>query len=134
METIRIALATDDGTSFTDHHFGDALYYDIYDIQENSERFIKRIENTVKEDEEKTHGEQKKAQGIMGLLKQEGVQGAVSRVFGPNIKHIRHFFVCIVIRNTGTHAQALTAIQKNLEAIRSAFAKEEEKNIVSLTV
>ncbi|MCF7945876.1 MAG: NifB/NifX family molybdenum-iron cluster-binding protein [Spirochaetia bacterium] len=120
------ACATDDGTLFVDRHFGDADYYDIYKIGEAGETFIKRIDNTVDEEEE-VHADPKKARGIAGILKKEGVSVTISKMYGPNIKRIRKKFVCIKA-DTYAIADALQAVLKKLPEIQEAWDKGEERS------
>jgi len=91
---MRAAFATDDGQTFMDRHFGDARYFDIYDLEGQSWVKVRRIDNTIEQDET-VHADPRKAGGITGLLKAEGVQVAVSKVFGPNIMRIKKHFVCV---------------------------------------
>ncbi|MBC8383419.1 MAG: hypothetical protein H8E22_06425 [Candidatus Cloacimonetes bacterium] len=69
-------------------HFGDALFYDIYEFDNGQFSFIKRIPNTVDEEEE-VHADHRKARGISTLLLDEKVTVVVSKIFGPNIKRIK---------------------------------------------
>ena len=46
---INVAFATDNGKTFMDRHFGDAKFYDVYEISENASKFIKRKEPSVPE-------------------------------------------------------------------------------------
>ncbi len=94
----KVAFATDNGKTFMSRHFGDADFYDIYEIDGNKANFIKRIDNTVDEEEE-VHADPKKAKGISKLLLNENVNVVVSKIFGPNIKRIKKKFVCIVVRD-----------------------------------
>ena len=77
MKKFKIAFATDNGETFVSRHFGDAKFYDIYEMVEGSIEFVKRISNTVDEEEE-VHADPKKAKGISGLLLKEGVTVVVS--------------------------------------------------------
>ncbi len=63
MTKLLTAFATDDGKAFMDRHFGDAKFYDIYEISKNEASFMKRIDNTVDEEEE-VHADPEKAKGI----------------------------------------------------------------------
>jgi len=85
---LKVAFATDDGKTFMGRHFGDARFYDIYELDEDQASFIKRIENTVDEEED-VHADPKKAKGISTLLLDEKVAVVVSKIFGPNIKRIK---------------------------------------------
>ena len=66
---IKVAFATDDGKIFMDRHFGDAEYYDVYEISEIDSKFIKRIKNTTEEDNESVHADPEKAKGQKELIK-----------------------------------------------------------------
>ncbi len=98
IKKLTVAFATDDGKKFINRHFGDARFYDIYEIDENNAKFIKRIDNTVDEEEE-VHADPKKAKGIANLLLQKNVNVVVSKIFGPNIKRIKKKFVCVVMND-----------------------------------
>ena len=119
------AFATNNGTTFMDNHFGDANYYDIYKISASNSEFIKRIDNTV-DIEEESHADPKKAKGISGLLKSEGIQVVVSKVFGPNIKRIKKNFVCIITSKEDI-SQSITHIQQRFDAIAKEWEKGEER-------
>ena len=119
------AFATNNGTTFMDNHFGDANYYDIYKISASNSEFIKRIDNTV-DIEEESHADPKKAKGISGLLKSEGIQVVVSKVFGPNIKRIKKNFVCIIISKENI-SQSITHIQQKFDVIVKEWEKGEER-------
>ncbi len=90
-----VALATDDGLHWTEGHFGDAAFYELYRLGTKEATFIARVENGV--EEERMHGDPRKAQGIAALLKPYGVHALAGPRFGPNIARIRAHFVPIVI-------------------------------------
>ena len=46
---MKTAFATGDGESFTNRHFGDNDYYDIYDITASEKKFIKRIQEFIEQ-------------------------------------------------------------------------------------
>lgn len=98
IKKLTVAFGTDDGEKFINRHFGDAKFYDIYEIDENKAEFIKRINNTTDEEEE-VHADPKKAKGIANLLLQKNVNVVVSKIFGPNIKRIKKKFVCVVMND-----------------------------------
>ncbi len=125
-----IAFATDDGETFVSRHFGDAKFYDIYEIEEGNSIFIKRISNSIDEEEE-VHADPKKAKGISGLLLKEDVSIVVSRVFGPNIKRIRKKFVCIIIRENKIK-DVINKIHANINTIHDEWEKGEERKHLSL--
>ena len=95
MECLRVAAATDDGQLFMGRHFGDAEYYEIFELSRSGFTSVCRVRNDV--GEEDGHADPKKARGIAGILAQHGVQVAAARVFGPNIKRIKKHFVCVLV-------------------------------------
>jgi len=123
-----VAFSTDDGKKYIDKHSGDARYFDIYKITETESQFLKRITNTSPE--EKRHADPGKAKGIGRLLKQEGVQVLVSKVFGPNVKRMKKQFVCIMM-NDATIAESLKKLQGKLPDIRAEWEAGEERNILN---
>jgi len=125
MGKIKIAFATDNGKTFMDCHFGDADFYDIYEINENNADFLKRINNTI-EDKKEVHADPKKAQGITKLLKNEDVQAVVSKIFGPNIKRIKKKFVCIIM-DEDTIDNSLNYLCKNIHLILQEWKKGEQR-------
>ena len=125
MEKIRVAFATDNGKTFMGRHFGDADFYDIYEIDGNKANFIKRIDNTVDEEEE-VHADPKKAKGISKLLLNENVNVVVSKIFGPNIKRIKKKFVCIVVKDEEIE-EGINKICVNIEKIYNEWEKGEER-------
>ena len=129
MEKIRVAFATDNGKTFMGRHFGDADFYDIYEIDGNKANFIKRIDNTVDEDEE-IHADPTKAKGISKLLLHENVNVVVSKIFGPNIKRIKKKFVCIVVKDEEIE-EGINKICQNIEKIYNEWEKGEERQHLS---
>ncbi len=131
--TFKTAFATDDGKSYIDRHFGDALHYDIYKISESKATFIQRISNTTEEEDEEIHADPKKAGAITELLKDDGVQVVVSNVFGPNIKRIRKKFVCILM-NDSAIKDSFTKIQDIIDKISSEWNRGKERDIINLRI
>ncbi|HHE39383.1 MAG TPA: dinitrogenase iron-molybdenum cofactor biosynthesis protein [Candidatus Cloacimonetes bacterium] len=129
MEKIRVAFATDNGKTFMGRHFGDADFYDIYEIAGNNAKFIKRIDNTVDEEEE-VHADPKKAKGISKLLLHENVNVVVSKIFGPNIKRIKKKFVCIVVKDEEIE-EGINKICLNIGKIYNEWEKGEERQHLS---
>ncbi len=125
-----VAFATDDGKTFMGRHFGDARFYDIYEIDENQASFVKRIENTVDEEED-VHADPKKAKGISELLLDENVTVVVSKIFGPNIKRIKKKFVCVVIRDEMINS-GINKVCENIEKIYAEWEKGKERKHLSL--
>lgn len=130
MEKMKIAFATNNGKTFVDSHFGEADYYDIYAIDEEQADFIKRISNTVDEEEE-VHADPKKAKGIANLLLKEKVSIVVSKIFGPNLKRIKKKFVCIIVKEDEIE-DGIRKICKNIEKISNEWEKGPERQHLSL--
>ena len=124
MQKIKVAFATDNGKTFMDRHFGDAEFYDIYEIDENNADYLKRINNTT--EEEDVHADPKKAKGITGLLKEEDVKVVVSKIFGPNIKRIKKKFVCVLM-DDDTFDDSLGRLCKNIRLVIDEWEKGEER-------
>ena len=125
-----VAFATDDGKTFMGRHFGDALFYDIYELDENQASFVKRIENTVDEEED-VHADPKKAKGISELLLDENVTVVVSKIFSPNIKRIKKKFICVVIRDEMINS-GINKVCENIEKIYAEWEKGKERKHLSL--
>ena len=51
-EKMLVAIATDNGENFIDRHFGDAKFYNIYEINPTKSTFVKKIKNSTNEEEE----------------------------------------------------------------------------------
>ncbi len=128
-EKMKVAFATDNGINFMDRHFGDALHYRIYEINEDNFELIDSIENNT--EEEKRHADPKKAKNITNLLKEKDVQVAVSKIFGPNIKRIKSKFVCILTKEK-TIEEAIISIQKNISLIQKEWELGEERNYLRI--
>ena len=129
MKKLKVAFATDNGKTFMDRHFGDADFYDIYEIDGDKTYFIKRIDNKVDKEEE-VHADPKKAKGISKLLLNENVNVVVSKIFGPNIKRIKKKFVCIVVKGEEIE-EGLNKIYVNIEKIYSEWEKGESRDSLS---
>ncbi len=129
MESLTVAVATDDGKSLIDRHFGDAEYYYIYRLTPDSFELIKKIENTT--EEERQHADPVKAKGVTGMLKEENVQVAVSKVFGPNIKRIRKYFVCVTAPGQ-TMEDALSKLPDHFQELAAQLEAGESRGIVKL--
>ncbi|RLD61420.1 MAG: dinitrogenase iron-molybdenum cofactor biosynthesis protein [Bacteroidetes bacterium] len=129
--TLKFAFATDDGKTYIDRHFGDADYYDIYEISSNESKFIKRIVNTTEEDDEEIHADPKKAKSVVDLLKIEAVQVVISKVFGPNIKRIKKKFVCGLF-NDQQISDSIKTIQEKMNVFTDEWEKGEIRNHINL--
>lgn len=130
-EKMLVAIATDNGENFIDRHFGDAKFYNIYEIDPSKSIFVKRIENSTEEEDEEVHADPKKAKGISNLLLSENVKIVVSKVFGPNIKRIKKKFVCI-LANDKTLEISLSKICESFEIITTEWEKGAERMPLTL--
>lgn len=128
MKKLKVAFATDDGKSFMGRHFGDSDYYYIYEIDNNSAEFIKKINNNTEEEE--IHADPKKAKGITNLLSEENVNVVVSKVFGPNIKRIKKKFVCIIVKEEKVE-KSIDNICNNIENIFNEWEKGDKRRHLS---
>ncbi len=68
----------------------------------------------------------------MGLLLKDGVNVAVSRNFGPNIKRIQKKFVCVRIVGLDI-AEGIKVIQKNIDSVRKEWERGEERKHLTLS-
>ncbi len=128
---MKIAFATDNGKNFMDRHFGDAQYYDIYEIVKDKADFLKRIINTTEEDDEHIHADPKKAKGVVNLFKDEEIQVLVSKNFGPNIQRVKKKFVCVLM-NKESIVQGIKKIQESLKNIEDEWGKGEARKHINL--
>lgn len=130
-ETVKIKLAcgTDNGTEFTNEHFGSSKYFLIYDfdLETKDLRFIKRIVNSSQEEEK--HGDIKKAKSVSELLKNVFVFAAFR--YGPNIIRIKKRFVPIISREKNIE-KTLYKIKLISNKIKSEIKKEKgiDKEII----
>ncbi len=129
MESLVIAVATDDGVNLIDRHFGDAESYSIYALSPDGYKLIKRIENNT--EEERMHADPVKAKGVTGMLKEQKVQVALSKVFGPNIKRITKKFVCVVA-GVGTVEEGMKKLKTIYDDLCSQWEAGEERKIIKL--
>lgn len=133
MDKLHIVFATDDGETFVDRHFGDAKYFDLYQITPHEVQFIKRFENTVPEHEQHDvhSADVRKASGIAGLFNRDGVQVLVSKKFGANINRMKTKFVCVLDKEQKI-SESLKTIQSNFERIVVEWNKGESRHFLNL--
>ena len=127
MERLRIAVATDDGDIIMRRHFGDAAFFEIFELSASGYDLVGRVTNNVGEEE--GHADPKKAKGISGILKKQGVQVALSRVFGPNIKRIKKHFVC-VLTGHDVISEGLDVLVRHYPEILAEFEKGEQRGFL----
>jgi len=124
-----LAIATDDEKHFIKRHFGDAEGYMIYRLNDQEWTFLKRIENSS--EEEQGHADPVKARSISGILKDEGAQILVSRVFGPNIKRMIKKFACVLIKE-GSIEQGLDNLRNNYSVILEKWEEGSERSALKI--
>ena len=126
---IKLACGTDNGTEFTNEHFGSSKYFLIYDfdLETKDLRFLKRIENSTQEEEK--HGDIKKAKSVSELLKNVFV--LVAFRYGPNIIRIKKRFVPIISREKNIE-KTLNKVKLCSNKIKSEIEKEKgiDKEII----
>jgi len=121
---IKLACGTDNGTEFTNVHFGSSKFFLIYefDLETKDLTFLKKIENSTPEEEK--HGDIKKAKSVSELLKNVFV--LVAFKYGPNIIRIKKRFVPIISREKNIR-KTLNKIK--LPSNKIKFEIEKEKGI-----
>lgn len=129
MEQILTAFATDDGHTFTERHFGDSSYFDLYEINLHESRFVKRIINQTGDGE--IHSDPRKAKGIAASLTEEYVQVLVSKKFGANINRMKKKFVCLLMTNLPI-SENVEIIRRNLDKVICELEKGEARNYINL--
>ena len=125
------AIATDDGITTNQRHFGDAAIYNIYEIDEEGHRFLKKIDNSS-EIEEESHADPRKARSVAEMLSAENVNIAVAQVFGPNLKRIKSKFVCIIVKDLEISA-VIQKVKSDYTAIEEEWKKGSERSHLRLT-
>lgn len=133
MDSLRVAIASNDGINFNKEHFGDSNYYYIYEMGKDQISFIKKINNAAKDIEEKSHADLNKAGGVSKILKKENIQVVLSGVFGPNLKRITKNFVCIIIRS-GNLEDGLTRISHEYTQIKEVWERGEMRNHLQFNI
>ncbi len=122
------ALATDDGKTFVDRHFGDARFYHLYTVDRDGANFLKVVPNTAPE--ETGHADPRKAGGIAKLLKAEKVNVLATRVFGPNLKRVRKKFVCVILE-CHAFSDGLNFLSAHIDTIAATWEQGEERTHLS---
>lgn len=128
---MRVAFATDNGNSFIKRHFGDANYFDIYEISDNKCNFIERLTNTSKRVKEEVHADPQKAGAVAQILKDKDVKVVVGKIFGPNIKRIKKKFVCAIVEYDSIE-DTLSHLREDMDRINSEWKKGKERKYLVL--
>ena len=127
MEKIIAAIGLKNDDEITDRHFGDSVYFDIYELTQNSIKYIKRINNVKVE--ERMHGDPNKANAIGDLLKEANILVAFS--MGPNILRMKKKFVPVII-NTQDIKKVEKTLVVNFDKISKEVSRTGEKNYITL--
>ena len=129
MDAIRVAAATDDGTTFVARHFGDAQHYGVYEVSRQGIRFLRLVTN--KTAEEQGHADPEKARSVAAILQDEGVQVALTEAFGPNLKRIKSKFVCVL---AGHHeiTAGLEQVRRNFNEVVTEWKKGEQRDFLNM--
>ncbi len=129
MSKIIAAFGLKNDNELTDKHFGDSTYFDVYELTENSIKYIKRINNVkVKE---RMHGDPNKA-GIIGeLLKEADI--LVAFRMGPNILRMKKRFVPVII-NTKDIKKVEKTLILNFDKISKEVSRIGDKNYITLKI
>ncbi len=95
---MKVGIAINSKGEVQDGHFGEAAKYLIYEITKNSVVFETKIENSLINFDENSHGSEKKGKGVVGLLQSTGIKAAVSQQFGKNIQILNKHFAPVLSR------------------------------------
>jgi len=128
-QKLTFAIGTDDGQTIKqDDHVGMSKYYSIWRYFDGELSFIEKRKNVeYDEDEERIHGDPKKAEAVSSILK--GVDVIVGKIIGPNIVRMKKFFVPLVIRKL-LIKNALEVIKENINEIVEEKEKKERIGII----
>jgi predicted Fe-Mo cluster-binding NifX family protein len=129
MNKIIAAIGLKKDNELTDKHFGDSIYFDIYELTRADIKKVKRIQN--KKIEERMHGDPKKASAIGSLLK--GSDILVAFRMGPNILRMKKNFVPVIV-NTKDIEKVKNVLVQNFDKILNEVIKSGEKNYITLKV
>jgi predicted Fe-Mo cluster-binding NifX family protein len=124
-----IAVATDDGKKTIERHFGDAEYYNIYELIDGKFQLIDQVVNTTEEEE--MHADPVKAKGIVELLVEKNVEVGITKVFGPNIKRVKKHFVPVLVSKE-TIEESLEIVLNSLDIIEEEILKAEKRGHIDL--
>ncbi|GEM_PF-2313550 len=105
-----VACATNDNINLIDDHFGDATYFDIYEVNKADYVLKESIVNNTTSDQ---HSDPKKAKQILELLHSNGIHLLVNKAFGANITTVNKFLLPVVIR--------VDSIEEILKLIQNSF-------------
>ncbi|MFO7863648.1 MAG: NifB/NifX family molybdenum-iron cluster-binding protein [Salinivirgaceae bacterium] len=108
---MKIAIAVNNEGTIQTKHFGEAAAYLIFEKQKMNWSKIKTLQNTLQNYDEVKHGSTQKGEGVVKILKNEGIKAAVSQQYGKNIEIISQYFIPII-----TSTQRIEDFLKHLDA------------------
>ncbi len=129
MKKIIAAVGMESESQLTDKHFGDSVFFDIYEITGKSDSQIKRIKNVKAE--ERMHGDPKKANTIGSILSEAEV--LVAFRMGPNILRMKKRFVPVIV-NSRDIKKVRGMLIKNYNKILKEVENPGEKNYITLKI
>ncbi len=129
MKKIVTALGLENNTELTDEHFGNSAYFGIYELTEDSIRYIKRIDNVKVE--ERMHGDPNKA-GVIGNLLKE-VDALVAFRMGSNVLRMKKKFVSVIV-NTRSVEKVKAVLVSNYSTILKEVGRIGDKNYITLKI
>ena len=112
---IKLALAVNHAEVFEHKHFGEAEKFLIYKWEATQLVFQQAIENPLAQTSLERHSPEKAEQLII-LLKELGINILVSRQFGGNIKKVNAFFIPVQI-GSSTLEESLPILKKQMKWI-----------------
>lgn len=129
-KSLLVAIGTDDQKTIkADNHVGMSKYFQVW-IYENGEATCRELRENVKyrEDNSKTHGDPGKARATVSAL--ENIDVLIGEKFGPNISRLKNKFVCAVVRDGRTIAQAIDMLKENINEILEEKYSREKRGII----
>ena len=127
---IKIAIAINENNEIQQDHFGEAYQFKIYDLNTNAVITLETIDNPMRNFDKNTHGNAKKGQQIVQLLKENKVDAVISKEFGKNIKIINQNFVPIITKKSMIK-ETLLNVRGLIEEIKEA-QKQIPKSLIRI--
>ncbi len=121
-----VACATNDNINLIDDHFGDADYFDIYEVSKLKYILKESIVNSTTSNQ---HSDPKKAKQILELLHSNGIHLLVNKAFGANITTVKKFLLPVVIR-VNSIDQIMKLIQNSFDFISNTIINKKNCYLV----
>ncbi|WP_319560148.1 NifB/NifX family molybdenum-iron cluster-binding protein [Marispirochaeta sp.] len=121
---------SDDGSRFTENHFGESRWYDIWRVSssEKAEK-IDRVPNPASTGDAGTdelEHDEKKPGKIAPVLREKGVNIIMGRSIGPNVVKMRRKFA-VVVSHSERIDEALSELGKRLGEAQELLDAGEER-------